>query len=276
MQCLGFQGVPSACRAGFFRAFLRCRPSVLVRALVACSRDPAPHAPPPAPVTVVKAQAKDMPVLASAVGSVEPINSVALKSLIDGQILESPVKDGDDVKQNQLLFRIDPRPAEAALKQAEAAQAKDEATLAQARSQVKRYAAIADKGYISADQMEQYRTNARRGGREREGRSGQRRRGESDARLHRDPFADRRPHRPHPDPAGQSGEGERHQRAGRDQPDRADLRELRAARRAARSRARRAARLAAVGERDDHRRRQTRSTAKSRSSTTRSTRRPAR
>lgn len=129
-------------------------------ALVACSRDKAPHAPPPAPVTVTKAAAKDMPILLTAVGSVEPINSVSVKSLIDGQILESLVKDGDDVKQNQLLFRIDPRPAEAALKQSEAAQAKDQATLEQARSQVKRYAAIADKGYISADQMEQYRTNA--------------------------------------------------------------------------------------------------------------------
>jgi multidrug efflux system membrane fusion protein len=128
-------------------------------ALAACSRAPAPHTAPPPPVTVVKAAAKDMPVLISAVGSVEPINSVAVKSLIDGQILESFVKDGDDVAQNQLLFRIDPRPAEAALHQAEAAQAKDEATLAQARSQVKRYAAIAEKGYISADQMEQYRTN---------------------------------------------------------------------------------------------------------------------
>jgi len=82
-----------------------------------------------------------------------------VKSLIDGQILESLVKDGDDVKQNQLLFRIDPRPAEAALKQAQAAQARDEATLAQARSQVKRNEAIAEKGYISADQMEQFRTN---------------------------------------------------------------------------------------------------------------------
>jgi len=129
-------------------------------ALAACSREKAQHVAPPAPVTVTKAAAKDMPVVLNAVGSVEPINSVSVKSLIDGQILESRVKDGDDVKQNQLLFRIDPRPAQAALKQAQAAQAKDEATLAQARSQVKRYAAIADKGYISADQMEQYRTNA--------------------------------------------------------------------------------------------------------------------
>src|SRR6185312_6312703 len=45
-------------------------------------------------------------------------------------------------------------------KQAEAAQTRDEATLAQARSQVKRNEAIAAKGYISADQMEQFRTNA--------------------------------------------------------------------------------------------------------------------
>jgi multidrug efflux system membrane fusion protein len=129
-------------------------------ALAACSREKAEQAAAPAPVTVTKAAAKDMPIVLTAIGSVEPINSVSVKSLIDGQILESLVKDGDDVRQNQLLFRIDPRPAEAALKQALAAQAKDEATLEQARSQVKRYAAIADKGYISADQMEQYRTNA--------------------------------------------------------------------------------------------------------------------
>lgn len=144
-----------------FRVFARpILAAACTVALAACSRDKGAHVAPPAPVTVTKAAAKDMPVLLNAVGSVEPINSVSVKSLIDGQILESLVKDGDDVKQNQLLFRIDPRPAEAALKQAEAAQAKDEATLEQARSQVKRYAAIADKGYISADQMEQYRTNA--------------------------------------------------------------------------------------------------------------------
>ncbi len=56
-------------------------------------------------------------------------------------------------------FRIDPRPAQAALQQAVSAQAKDQATLEQARSQVERYKDIAAKGYLSADQMEQYRTN---------------------------------------------------------------------------------------------------------------------
>ena len=103
-------------------------------ALAACSRDKAQHVAQAAPVTVTKVAARDMPITLNAIGSVEPINSVSVKSLIDGQILESLVKDGDDVKQNQLLFRIDPRPAEAALKQAQAAH--DQALSAEAQAQV--------------------------------------------------------------------------------------------------------------------------------------------
>jgi len=132
--------------------------AVLV-ALTACSREHAAPKAQPAPVTVIKAATRDMPILVSAPGSVEAINSVAVKSLTDGQLLEALVKDGADVTQGQLLFRIDPRPAQAALQQAVSAQAKDQATLEQARSQVKRYEGIASKGYLSADQMEQYRTN---------------------------------------------------------------------------------------------------------------------
>jgi len=125
----------------------------------ACSREHTPPKAPPAPVVVAAAVTRDMPVLVTAPGSVEAINSVAVKSLVDGQLLESLVKDGADVTAGQLLFRIDPRPAQASLQQALAQQAKDEATLEQARSQVKRYEDIAAKGYLSADQMEQYRTN---------------------------------------------------------------------------------------------------------------------
>jgi len=132
----------------------------LVLALAAgCSRERPAHAPAPAPVTVIKAATRDMPILVSAPGSVEAINSVSVKSLVDGQLMEALVKDGADVAKDQLLFRIDPRPAQAALQQAVSAQAKDQATLEQARSQVERYKDIAAKGYLSADQMEQYRTN---------------------------------------------------------------------------------------------------------------------
>jgi multidrug efflux system membrane fusion protein len=99
-----------------------------------------------------------MPDLLSAVGTVEAINSVAVKSLVDGQLLDSRVKDGDEIKAGQLLFKIDPRPAQAALAQAEAALAKDTAARDLAKAQVDRYAPVAKKGFISADQMEQYLT----------------------------------------------------------------------------------------------------------------------
>lgn len=128
-------------------------------ALGACSREHAARAPAPVPVTVVQATTRDMPIVASAVGTVEPINSVAVTSMADGQLLSALVKDGDFVTDQQLLFKIDPRPAEAALRQAQAALAKDQAALDQARSEVKRNAPVAAKGYISADQMEQLRTN---------------------------------------------------------------------------------------------------------------------
>ena len=63
-------------------------------AVAGCSQKHAPPAPAPAPVTTIAVAKRDMPVLSSAVGSVEAINSVAVKSLIDGQLLESRVKDG--------------------------------------------------------------------------------------------------------------------------------------------------------------------------------------
>lgn len=110
------------------------------------------------PVRFVKAVLKDMPDTVGAAGSVEPINSVQVKSLVDGELLDVLVHDGEDVGKAQLLFRIDPRPAEAALGQANANVAKDRATLDQAQSEVKRNAPVAAKGYVSADQMQQYQT----------------------------------------------------------------------------------------------------------------------
>ena len=126
--------------------------------LFGCSSPPPPAAAPAAPVSVVSVQRKSMPDLVSAVGTVEAINSVAVKSLVDGQLLESEVKDGDEVKAGQLLFKIDPRPAQAALAQTEAALAKDVAARELAKAQVDRYRPVATKGFISADQMQQYVT----------------------------------------------------------------------------------------------------------------------
>ena len=130
----------------------------LVPLFAACSKAPPPAAPQAAPVSVAVAARKTMPDLLAAVGTVEAINSVAVKSLVDGQLLESHVKDGDEVKTGELLFKIDPRPAQAALAQANAALAKDIAARDLAKAQVDRYAPVAKKGFISADQMQQYLT----------------------------------------------------------------------------------------------------------------------
>ncbi|HEY4349629.1 MAG TPA: efflux RND transporter periplasmic adaptor subunit, partial [Paraburkholderia sp.] len=101
---------------------------------------------------------KTVPDLIEAPGSVEPIDTVAVKSLVDGQLLEAHVKDGDEVKKGELLFTIDPRPAQATLAQAQAALAKDAAARDLAKAQLDRYEPVATKGFISADQMQQYRT----------------------------------------------------------------------------------------------------------------------
>ncbi len=106
----------------------------------------------------VKVVRKSVPDLIEAPGSVEPIDSVAVKSLVDGQLLDVRVKDGDEVKKGELLFKIDPRPAQAALAQVQAALAKDVAARDLSKAQLDRYEPVASKGFISADQMQQYRT----------------------------------------------------------------------------------------------------------------------
>jgi multidrug efflux system membrane fusion protein len=137
---------------------LRSLSLIVLVAFAACSQEPAQKGEPAAPVAVTTVTKQSVPDQVTAVGSAEAINSVAIKSLVDGQLLESLAKDGDFVKKGQLLFRIDPRPAQATLAQANAALAKDEAARELAHAQVLRYQPIADKHFISADQMQQYIT----------------------------------------------------------------------------------------------------------------------
>ena len=92
------------------------------------------------PVLVVTAVQKAVPVQIRAVGNVEPYSTVSVKSQVTGVIERAHFKEGQDVKKGQLLFTIDPRPFEAALKQAEANLARDTAQLRNLREQVRRYA----------------------------------------------------------------------------------------------------------------------------------------
>jgi multidrug efflux system membrane fusion protein len=112
------------------------------------------------PVLVATAVQKSVPVQIRAVGNAEPYATVSVKSQVTGVLTKAHFKEGQDVKQGQLLFTIDPRPLEAAVKQAEANLARDTAQLKNLREQVRRYADLVEKQYVSREQYDQIRTNA--------------------------------------------------------------------------------------------------------------------
>jgi membrane fusion protein, multidrug efflux system len=116
--------------------------------------------PPPVPVTVAMVQQQTVPVRLHAIGNVEAYSTVAIKARVGGQILEVNFREGQPVKKGAVLFRIDPRPFEAALRQAEANALRDRAGRDQARSQAQRYQELLDKNFISKEAYAQIRTNA--------------------------------------------------------------------------------------------------------------------
>ena len=112
------------------------------------------------PVLVATAVQKSVPIQLRAVGNVEPYTTVSIKSQVTGVLQKAHFKEGQDVKNGQLLFTVDPRPLEAALKQAEAALARDSAQLRNMREQLKRYSELVEKQYVSREQYDQIKANA--------------------------------------------------------------------------------------------------------------------
>jgi multidrug efflux system membrane fusion protein len=101
-----------------------------------------------------------VPLQLRAVGNVEAYATVSVKSQVTGVLNKAHFREGQDVKKGQLLFTIDPRPFEAALKQAEANLARDTAQVKNLREQVRRYAELVEKQYVSREQYDQIKTNA--------------------------------------------------------------------------------------------------------------------
>lgn len=120
----------------------------------------APVAPPP-PVRVVAAITRDVPVVDHTIGTVLANATVQVKSLVDGEILSAPFKEGQLVKAGDVLFQIDPKPFEDALRQAEAALARDQATLGNSQRDLGRYNALAKSGFVTAQQRDQTAAQAK-------------------------------------------------------------------------------------------------------------------
>jgi len=124
-----------------------------------CSK-PKPAPPRTVPVIAENAVQKDIPLQLKVIGNVEPFNAVTVKSLVGGEIAGVYFKEGQEVIKDALLFKIDPRPYESALKQAKATLARDVAQAMNAEEQAKRYAILVQKDYVSKDQYDQLRANA--------------------------------------------------------------------------------------------------------------------
>jgi multidrug efflux system membrane fusion protein len=147
-----------------------------------------PRSAPPVPVVVATVEQKVIPLQVMAVGNVQAYTTVAIKSQIAGQIMRVHFKEGQDVKRDDLLFTIDPRPIEAMLRQAEANVARDRAQVQQAvaaleqkraevqqaeanlerdraqmenaRVQENRYRSLADQDLVAREQYDQVKTNS--------------------------------------------------------------------------------------------------------------------
>jgi len=108
----------------------------------------------PTPVQVSAVQQKTMPIFLTALGTVTAYNTVTIKSRVDGQLMEVPVREGQAVQQGQMLAEIDPKPYQAALEQAQGQLVKDQANAVNARAQAERYGALLQAGVVSKESQQ--------------------------------------------------------------------------------------------------------------------------
>jgi multidrug efflux system membrane fusion protein len=106
------------------------------------------------PVAVAKAEVRDLPVILTGLGSVEAYNTVAVKSRIDGQLVQVAFREGQEVKEGDLLAQIDPRPYEVQLSQAQATLFKDQSALKDAKVNLDRFQQLYKDGVIPKQQLD--------------------------------------------------------------------------------------------------------------------------
>ena len=108
----------------------------------------------PVPVTIAQVQQKSVPLEIRVIGAAEPVSTVSIRSQTTGQLIEVNFTEGDEVTKGQRLFALDRRPLEAALEQAQANLARDEAQANNAAAMSKRFQDLVDRGIAPREQLE--------------------------------------------------------------------------------------------------------------------------
>ena len=111
---------------------------------IAAQKGPGASRANPVPVTISPVGKADFPVYLTGLGTVQGFNTVLVRTRVDGQIDKITFKEGQLVKQGDLLAEIDPRPFQAALNQAKAKKAQDQANLANANLDLQRYTKLGE------------------------------------------------------------------------------------------------------------------------------------
>src|SRR5882762_5016908 len=135
----------------------------LCLSLAGCSSDDSKQqqaqaaAPRAVSVAVAPVQRQDVPVYLTGLGSVTAFNTANIKSRVDGQIMQVNFREGQNVRQGELLILIDPRPYQAQLEQAQAQLFRDQAQLRDAKLNLDRYTSLIPSGSISRQQVDTQR-----------------------------------------------------------------------------------------------------------------------
>ncbi|HEY8581267.1 MAG TPA: efflux RND transporter periplasmic adaptor subunit [Beijerinckiaceae bacterium] len=112
---------------------------------------------PPTPVIAARVTREDVPVIAEAVGTIQPLHTVVVRAQVEGRLVEIAFREGQDVKAGDVLARIDPAAYQAQYDQAVAKKAQDEAQLANARLDLDRYVRLAQGNFGSRQQADTQR-----------------------------------------------------------------------------------------------------------------------